>query len=141
VFIHIHPRSLERFRDKVREITARNRGVKAYCVIRQLSAYLKGWGGHYAQTARCREVFTELDGWCRRRVRQFYWVQWKTSANRYRQLVKGKVNPKKAKSICLSTGKWGPSNSEALKICLTKERLAKAGLVSLANLTTRPQAK
>jgi len=141
VYIRIHPKSIERFRSKVREITARNRGMQAYRVIRQLSAYIKGWGAHYAQTAQCRKLFKKLDEWCRRRVRQFYWVQWKTRANRYRQLVRGKVNPKKAHSICLSKGKWGPSNSEALNICFTNERLRKAGLVSLTELITRPRTE
>jgi RNA-directed DNA polymerase len=138
--VSIHPRSIERFKEKVREITARNKGVPTFIVIRKLSAFVKGWGGHYARIATCAMEFRALDGWCRRRVRQFFWVQWKTPANRFRQLVKRTVNPKKAKSVCLSRSKWGPSNSEALRICFNNERLQKIGLVSLTSLRARPQA-
>jgi hypothetical protein len=106
-------------------------------MIQELSTFLKGWGGYYGRILDSRSKLQDLDGWCRRRVRQFFWVQWKTRANRVRELVRGGVNPKKARSICLSKGKWGPSNSDAIKVCLTNDRLARAGLFSLATQHTR----
>jgi RNA-directed DNA polymerase len=132
VHILVHPGSLERFKSKVRELTSRSRGVSASQVVLELSQYLRGWGGYYGRILSSARTLEALDGWCRRRVRQFLWVQWKTRPNRFRQLVRGGVNPKKARSICLSRSKWYPSNSDPVKICLTNARLAKGGLFSLA---------
>ena len=138
--VSIHPRSIERFKEKVRDITARKQGIQAIFVVRKLSAYLKGWGGHYVQAATCGREFEALDAWCRRRVRQFLWVQWKTPANRLRQLVKRTVNLKKAKTACYAKGKWAPSHSEAIRIGLNNKTLQKMGLVSLQSLRARPRA-
>lgn len=60
-------KSYERFRDRVREITARNRGRSFDDVIDELRKYILGWRNYFA-VAKVYG-FTRLDEWVRRRLR------------------------------------------------------------------------
>ena len=45
--IRIHSKSLNRFRERVREITVRTRGRKIGHVVGELTEYIRGWWGYY----------------------------------------------------------------------------------------------
>jgi len=60
--------SLRRFKDRVRELTGRNRGVRIERVVRELSRLMRGWNSYYGLTER-RWDFKDLDSWIRRRLR------------------------------------------------------------------------
>ena len=62
------PESLRRAKDKIRQITKRNRGIKMEAVIHELNAFLIGWV-IYFRHARCFKHLTRLDKWIRRRLR------------------------------------------------------------------------
>ena len=68
VKVRVAPKALEVFRDRVRELTNRNRGANLRTVVEELAVYLRGWKQyfHLAETPR---IFGELDGWIRRRLR------------------------------------------------------------------------
>jgi RNA-directed DNA polymerase len=61
-------RSLARFRDRVRELTASNRGfVPVDYLVRDISRYLAGWGRYFAQ-GYPRRVFNRADSFVLRRL-------------------------------------------------------------------------
>lgn len=70
------PAKIERFKERVRAITKRNRGVSPERVIQELATYVRGWFGYYG-ISDTSYIFDRLDGWMRRRVRQFFLKKWK----------------------------------------------------------------
>jgi RNA-directed DNA polymerase len=64
----IAPVSLQRFKDRIRQITRRNRGVELGRMISEINSYLTGWVTYF-RYASCRSHLRELDGWMRRKLR------------------------------------------------------------------------
>jgi len=64
----INPKSIERLKSKVREITRRNRGVKLEQIIAELNSKLRGWL-NYFRHAQCHKHVQRLDAWIRRKLR------------------------------------------------------------------------
>jgi RNA-directed DNA polymerase len=64
----IAPKSLERAKDRIRQITRRNRGIRLDRMIRELNSFLSGWVTYFRYAA-CKTHLTELDGWVRRKLR------------------------------------------------------------------------
>ena len=83
--IRVAPKSLERFRDRVREITARSNGWSMERRIRALVNYVRGWM-QYFRLARTPSVYRNLEGWILRRLRLCLWKQWKRPRTRLRKL-------------------------------------------------------
>jgi RNA-directed DNA polymerase len=81
----VAPKTIERFKERVRKITARSNGWSIKQRIRALSAYLRGWM-QYFRLARTPSVYRDLDGWILRRLRLCLWKQWKQYRTRLREL-------------------------------------------------------
>jgi hypothetical protein len=67
-------KALHRFKERIREITSRNRGHNVQTVIDELNSYIRGWLNYYKLSATYKEVLA-LSVWIRRRVRLYYWKQ------------------------------------------------------------------
>jgi RNA-directed DNA polymerase len=66
--ITIAPRSLERVKGRIREITRRNRGISLEQMIKELNSYLTGWVTYFRYAA-CKRHLQRLDEWIRRKLR------------------------------------------------------------------------
>jgi RNA-directed DNA polymerase len=66
--IAISKASVDKFKDKVRTITKRNRGRKLETIIKELAQTSRGWF-HYFKISESESVFKQLDCWCRRKIR------------------------------------------------------------------------
>ena len=64
----IAPRSLERAKRRIREITRRNRGISLERMIGELNSYLMGWVTYFRYAA-CKRHLRRLDEWIRRKLR------------------------------------------------------------------------
>jgi RNA-directed DNA polymerase len=64
----IAPKSQERVKERIREITRRNRGMALERMIRELNSYLTGWVTYY-RYAECKTFLKRLDEWIRRKLR------------------------------------------------------------------------
>jgi RNA-directed DNA polymerase len=64
----IAPKSLDRARDRVREITRRNRGVSFEQLVRELNSFLIGWV-NYFRFAKAQGILTKLGSWVRHKLR------------------------------------------------------------------------
>jgi len=62
------PVSLQRVRDRIRQITRRNRGVSLDRMISELNSFLTGWVTYFRHAA-CRNHLGDLDSWLRRKLR------------------------------------------------------------------------
>ncbi len=65
--IGIHGKSLERFRRRVRAITARERGRDLTTIIGELNSLLRGWAGYF-RPGLAVTLAGELDHWIRQRL-------------------------------------------------------------------------
>ena len=81
----VHAKSLRRFRETIREKTARSRGQSVTQIVGELNDYLRGWRNYFAP-GLAATVAKELDHWIRRRLRAYVWDQWKLPRTRVRNL-------------------------------------------------------
>ncbi len=129
----VAPKSVARFKKRVRELTKRNRGVSLDRMVEQLSRYLRGWRGYFG-FCETRAVLAKLDSWIRRRLRCFVWKQWKRGATRFAELRKRGVGKDLAAQTAGSRkGLWHVSRSPALSIALPGAYFESLGLPKLTD--------
>jgi len=127
----ISPKAIARFKQRVRELTRRTRGVSVEMMVTQLSRYLIGWRGYFS-FCQTPSVLQSLERWVRRRLRSVVWKQWKRSKVRFAELRQRGVGKDLAASTVGSPhGPWRLSNSPALAIALPNAYLTSLGLPSL----------
>lgn len=127
----VSAKSVVRFKRTVRELTRRHLRIPARDLIERLNRFLRGWSGYYARFHGCGSVLKSLDGWIRRRIRQWFWAQWKTADRRKVNLLKGGASVRQANIACHIGSPWRASTHRALSVCLSNARIQRAGLVSL----------
>src|SRR5437773_11537041 len=76
------PKAIARFKQRVRELTRRTRGVSVETMIQQLNRYLIGWRGYFA-FCQTPSVLQRLEAWVRRRLRSVIWKQWRRGKVRF----------------------------------------------------------
>ena len=82
----IAPKSLERFKRRIREITRRAKGVSIETTMAELATYMRGWRGYFG-FCETPEGLIALTRWIRLRLRAALWRQWKTPRRRRAALV------------------------------------------------------
>jgi len=112
----VSQKALKRFKDEIRRLAQRTRGVSLQVVVRDLREYLVGWHGYFG-LVEAKSAFKELDSWVRRRLRCYLWKQW--GRRGYRELIKRGVSRDLAWNTCKSAhGPWRLSRSPALAFAL-----------------------
>lgn len=127
----IAPKAILRFKERIRELTRRTRGVSIERMIEDLRRYLTGWRGYFG-FCETPSTMRELEGWMRRRLRCFLWKQWKRGRVRFKELTtRGVGKQLSAKTAGSAHGPWRLSNSPALAIALNNDYFRTLGLPSL----------
>jgi RNA-directed DNA polymerase len=132
-WLGIAPASLKRVKDRIRQITRRNRGVSMMTVIRELNEYLTGWLTYF-RYARCRKHLRRLDQWLRRKVRCYRLKQRKRAKPIADFLMYQGVPEWRSWRLALSGKGWwrmsgSPQASEAMPI----QWFEKVGMINLTN--------
>jgi RNA-directed DNA polymerase len=129
----IADKAVARFKDRVRDLTRRHRGVSLERMIADLNPLLRGWAGYFG-FSQWRELGS-LDGWTRRRLRCVVWVQWKTRRRRYHELRRLKVPERTASAAIFSPkGPWRLSSAGALHLAFTNARFTELRLLFMEKL-------
>ena len=68
----IAPKALDRFKQRVRGITRRAKGVSMKTTMEELAPYMRGWRGYYG-FCETPEVLQSLTRWVRMRLRAAHW--------------------------------------------------------------------
>src|ERR1700686_1177419 len=127
----IAPKAIDRFKERIREITHQSRGRSMEQVVEKLAQYLRGWRGYFG-FCETPSVLRRLDSWVRRRVRCAFWRQWKTGRKRYAELVqRGASREEAAQTAGTRSGPLHVSQSPALHQALSNAYLTSFGLPSL----------
>ena len=110
----IAPKAVDRFKERVRELTRRTRGVSIERMAEELARYLRGWLGYFGN-CQTPSVLQGLEEWIRRRLRSAIWKQWKRGTVRFAELRKRGVGKDLAAQTAGSAhGPWRLANSPAL---------------------------
>jgi RNA-directed DNA polymerase len=127
----IAPKALERFKQRVREITRRAKGVSIETTIEELAPYMRGWRNYFG-FCQTPEVLRSLSSWVRRRLRCALWRQWKTPRRRKAALLALGVRPRLASSMAGSgRGPWYLALTRTLHVWLSNAYFKSLGLPSL----------
>ena len=127
----IAPKAVDRFKERVRELTRRTRGVSTERMANDLSQYLRGWIGYFGK-CETPSVLKGLDEWIRRRLRSAIWKQWKRGGVRYAELRKRSVGKDlAAKTAGSAHGPWRLANSLALAVALPNAYFDSLGIPRL----------
>ena len=88
--LYAYPRgkSIQRFKDRVRQLTRRGVPLKTKDLIEQLNPVLRGWG-HYYKRTHVRTLFNKLDHWIERRIWSHRYKRWRNCG--WEQLPKRKL--------------------------------------------------
>jgi RNA-directed DNA polymerase len=114
----IAPQAILRYKDRIRELTRRTRGISIEQMIGGLRRYMIGWRGYFGF---CETPYTlrDLESWTRRRLRCFLWKQWKRGRVRFRELTRRGIGKSlAARSAGSVHGPWRLSRCRALNVAL-----------------------
>jgi len=127
----IAAKAMVRFKQKVRELTDRTRGIGIEQMTKELASYLRGWKCYFG-FCQTPSVLESLDRWIRRRLRSMLWKQWKGGKRRYAELRRRGVREELAGPTAGSSrGPWRIANSPALQYAFPNSYFDALGLPRL----------
>ena len=129
--LRVAPQTVERLKDKLRELFRRGRGRNIVKITEELSVILRGWI-QYFKLCEVKIVFEELDQWIRRKLRCILWRQWKRPYTRARKLMSRGLEEARAwQSAYNGRGAWWNAGASHMNAAYTKRDFDRMGLVSL----------
>jgi RNA-directed DNA polymerase len=127
----IAAKALMRFKQKVRELTGRTRGISIEQMTKELTSYLRGWKGYFG-FCETPSVLERLDQWIRHRLRSIIWKQWKRGRLQFRRLCARGVSKNLAAQTAGSDhGPWRLAHSPAMQYAFPNNYFDSLGLPRL----------
>jgi RNA-directed DNA polymerase len=127
----IAPKAVDRFKERVRELTSRTRAVSTERMAGELTRYLRGWTGYFGK-CETPSVLEGLEKWFRRRLRSAIWKQWKRGSVRFAELRKRGVGKDLAAQTAGSAhGPWRLADSPGLHYALPNAYFDSLGIPRL----------
>ena len=127
----ISPKSVKRAKDKIRQITSRNRGDRFAKVITELNSFLVGWLLYY-RFAAFRGELQRMDEWIRRKLRCYRLKQRKRGKSIFGLLRKLGVSADSAGRVSSSgKGPWRLADCPPVHRAMSIQWFQSQGLVSL----------
>src|SRR5262252_6091161 len=126
----IAPKAVERFKQRIREITRQAKSVSLETTMATLAPYMRGWRGYFG-FCETPEVLVALTRWVRLRLRAALWRQWKTPRRRRAALIALGVSGELRNMAGSGRGPWHLARSKALSVGLSNAYFKSLGLPSL----------
>ena len=127
----VHPKSVNKMRDKIRELTKRNNGWGNEYRTMKLTQFIRGWVNYFA-LADMKELLRQTDEWLRHKIRAVYWKQWKKVKTRY-QMIKKYGFPKWKVEEMANCRKGIWRSAHMLNSVLTKKEIGNLGCISMTD--------
>ena len=131
--IEIAPESIERFKQKVREMWRANQSRTSNQLRDDWKSYAQGWWGYY-RLAEVRKPFTRLDGWIRRHIRKCFWIRWHSAIGRERALRRLGVPAQMLKTVRTGRGAWRMAATPTMQTALRNQTLRQFGFLVPSDL-------
>jgi group II intron reverse transcriptase/maturase len=127
--LRVHPKSVQKMKDKIRELTDRNKGISNAKREEKYQQFVRGWV-NYFRLADIKRLLRNVDEWARRRIRAVYWKQWKKIRTKYRMLRALKLEHWKAMKLANSRKAYWRM-AKVLGSVITNKIIAKLGYTSM----------
>ena len=123
----VHPKSVTKMKDKIRELTKRSNGWGNEYRAMKLTQFVRGWVNYFS-LADMKGLLRETDEWLRHKIRTIYWKQWKKVKTKFRELKKLGVEEEKA-WICanMRNGNWYCGGYFVLQTAFNNKKLRELG--------------
>ena len=133
--IAVHERSIKKLKDKIRGLTKKMRGSNLPEAIRKrLMPIVRGWANYFSLSHQ-DNIFENLDGWIRRKIRGLLWRQWKrprTRRKRLKELGLKEITAKK--TACSSKGPWRMAKSPGMHRAVTNRVIEAMGYTTMESI-------
>ena len=131
-FIRVHPKAWKKMKAKLKELASRKRVQKLPISLDKIKVYMRGWLNYYG-IADMRKLIDGLNQWLYHRIRMCIWKHWKKPRTKIRNLQKLGVPFELAyQAGNCRRGYWWATNTLAVKMAMTKERLIRFGFYDIA---------
>ena len=120
------PQSVERLKQKVREIWRSCRSVTSRQLRDERRRYIAGWWG-YDRLAEGRRAIFWLEGWIRRHIRKCFWLCWHGVRGRGRALRRLGVPEWKLRYVPARRGAWFVAARAMMHTALSNRNLQRYG--------------
>lgn len=128
----VAPQTICRFKERIRELTWRTRGISIEQMIEELRPYMIGWRNYFG-FCETPSILKDLEGWTRRRLRCMIWKQWTRGTVRFRELrSRGVREALAAQTAGSAHGPWRLSHSPGVNHALSNTFFDSLGLPALA---------
>lgn len=130
--IRIADKSIDRLKDKVKEITRRNRSVNFGQLIEELNSVIIGWSNYFRLANKWLSTIRDLDGWIRRKLRCYRLKQSGRKYTIYKLLRSLGIPESKSWNVVMySQGWWDMTSKEAVNQAMNLKWFTHQGLRSL----------
>ncbi len=133
--IQIAGKSLERMKERVRDLTTRNSGRAVARVIEDLAVYLRGWKAYFGIACTVR-LFRHLDEWIRRRMRALMLSRWKNGRRTFAELRRLGASLRTAGRVARGTRRYWETSRGAIDQVLNTAFFDRLGLPRLSSTST-----
>ncbi|MBU8798493.1 hypothetical protein KM909_19845 [Virgibacillus pantothenticus] len=132
VKIRPHNKAKVTVQEKLKRITKRNRGRNLEVILKEIQQLMTGWINYYG-IGEMKGFMKNLNGWLKRRIRQYIWKQWKNPRTKRKNLIHLGIDKRKAYEWSNTRkGYWTISSSYVLHRSLTDKELASRGYKDIA---------
>ncbi len=123
----VHPKSVVKMKDRIRELAKRNNGWGNEYRAKKLTQFVRGWVNYFS-LADMKGLLKETDEWLRHKIRTIYWKQWKKVKTKFRELKKLGAEEEKA-WICanMRNGNWYCGGYFVLQTAFNNKKLRELG--------------
>lgn len=125
------PEAKQKFKEKLRDTTKRNRSGSLEDIIKEVNAICRGWINYYG-ICHMKRFIMETQSWLHHRIRQLLLKRWKKTRTKISQLKQLGLDLDSAKRIAFSRKKyWRLSCTPEVHWALSTRKLREWGLISL----------
>ena len=130
--IRVADKSIDRLKEKLKELTVRSRGVTLAQIVKELNAVIMGWTNYFHLADSWLNTFRDLDGWLRRKLRCYRLKQCGRKYTIFKLLRSFDIPTKTSWNVVMySGGWWNMSQKKAVSEAMNLEWFARLGLQSL----------
>lgn len=137
--IRVSNKARLKFKAKVRELTRRNNPLSMYQAIHELKVYLRGWVGYF-RIQEFRNLFRDLDGWIRSRLRSMQLKKWKNPRKFQRIMIRAGYKPYEARRVWVKMNRWQSVMRKEVRFVMNLQWFRRQGMIFLHDFTKKQQS-
>jgi len=130
--VRVSPKSIKKFKEKIRALTPRNSGENLSMQIWDASQVMRGFA-NYFRIGQAKTLFQRLMSWIRRRLRMKQMREWKSWKKLHKQLRRIGYRGDFEK---ISMSRWRNSNCQLIHQALPSRWFTDMGLYDMARVQT-----